>query len=251
MTKHAKHDVEPEETEVRKTATDRVLTKLGRKKTAKEAVAEKKEAEAQRESPTPAPPSAPVFRGPPPAEPLPPGSVEYTPEPDFADPRDLPATAKLPPPPILSRTVTPPAVWTKEGGLVFLDGGMGKAENWQTQVFESLRRLGLQVLNPKRWDDARLKLKAEIQEQIRWEQKAGEEAEFFVFWFTANWVYPLAMYRLGQALARRKRVFVGAHPDSPMLADLEAQLENYGAKVYQNLNTLCGDLLEALKAKKD
>lgn len=209
--------------------TDKIRSRLplGKKKTAKQALAEKLEADEQREAPNA--PVSPVIT-------------------------ETPRTPVTPPAPLpTSHTVSPPAPWLTGPTTVFLDGGISKAENWQAQVVDALKVEGFQILNPRRWEDGRLRLKQDIQEQIKWEQKACAEAQFFLFWFPAGWVYPVAFYRLGQAVARKARIFVGCHPDSMILADLEAQREHYGEKVYQNLNVMCQDLITAMRsaAKKD
>ena len=112
-----------------------------------------------------------------------------------------------------------------EGGgrAVFLAGGITGAENWQTQLIESLRDVNATVLNPRR-KEFPMGDPAEGERQIEWEHRHLERADLFAFWFPPQTLCPIALFELGACCASGKPLVVGTAPTYARRFDVTVQL---------------------------
>ncbi len=102
------------------------------------------------------------------------------------------------------REITAPNNFSKtEGKLVFLAGSieMGKADNWQQVVTQSLKDETVTLLNPRRlnWDDSWMQSRDDkhFRRQVEWELSALEAADIIVFYFDPNTLSPISLLELG------------------------------------------------------
>jgi hypothetical protein len=99
-----------------------------------------------------------------------------------------------PPEPLPAELLTP---------SVFLAGSieMGQAENWQSQMEESLADCAALILNPRRdaWDDSWVQSihNPEFREQVEWELAAQERATWIVMYFAPATKAPITLLELG------------------------------------------------------
>lgn len=87
---------------------------------------------------------------------------------------------------------------------IFLAGSieMGKAEDWQTKLWKSVKDIpGLGVLNPRRddWDNKwEQKIEnAKFREQVEWELAGLESVDMVIFYFDPKTQSPISMLELG------------------------------------------------------
>ncbi|MGW6707651.1 nucleoside 2-deoxyribosyltransferase domain-containing protein [Streptomyces sp. NPDC054956] len=127
------------------------------------------------------------------------------------------------------RYVEAPAEYRPEPGdppSVFLAGGITHCPAWQPRAAAALARFV--VLNPRRADfDVSDPSQTDV--QIAWEYAHLLRADVTLFWFpacdAALTVQPITLYELGAAAATPgRRLVVGADPDYPRRADVQAQL---------------------------
>jgi len=100
----------------------------------------------------------------------------------------------------------------RDGPVIFLAGSidLGKSEDWQKKVVESLQDLRCVVLNPRRkaWDSS---WKQEIgndkfREQVEWELKGLEQADLIALNFTEDSKAPISLLELGLHAAENKMI---------------------------------------------
>ncbi len=78
---------------------------------------------------------------------------------------------------------------------------MGRAENWQSSVEETLRPDDVVVLNPRRdeWDDswAQTIVNPRFREQVEWELAGQEMATVIAMYFAPETKAPITLLELG------------------------------------------------------
>lgn len=86
---------------------------------------------------------------------------------------------------------------------IFLAGSieMGKAEDWQRKIIESVPNEPITFFNPRRddWDSTwgQTKEDPRFVEQVRWELEALEMADHIVMYFDPNTMSPVSLIELG------------------------------------------------------
>lgn len=102
-----------------------------------------------------------------------------------------------------ARIVLPPSDHSNYSRKVFLAGSieMGKAEDWQTLVFEGLSDLDITVLNPRReaWDaswEQRID-NPQFSEQVNWELDGLESAELVLLYLVPGTKSPISLLEFG------------------------------------------------------
>lgn len=98
---------------------------------------------------------------------------------------------------------------------LFLAGSieMGKADNWQTRLVAALKdEKDLMILNPRRddWDSSWVQEidNPKFREQVEWELKALDKADFIVFVFDPATKSPITLLELGLYANRTGQVIV-------------------------------------------
>lgn len=128
-----------------------------------------------------------------------------------------------------------PADYEGYPAMLFVSGGITGAPNWQPQFIDRLRYTDLLVFNPRRPEfDVRDPNNAVA--QIKWEADRLAAADAISFWFPAETLCPITLYELGRwtpevvvgicdgkPIIRKKRLFIGVHPEYARRADVEAQ----------------------------
>jgi len=86
---------------------------------------------------------------------------------------------------------------------VFLAGSieMGKADNWQSRLTNSLKDRDGLILNPRRddWDSCWVQTieNPQFREQVEWELRAMEDATHIVMYFDPTTKSPISLLELG------------------------------------------------------
>jgi len=110
-----------------------------------------------------------------------------------------------------------------EGRAVFLAGGITDAENWQTQLIDSLQGIKATILNPRRKDFPMDDPNAGKQ-QIEWEYRHMEQADLIAFWFPPQTLCPIALFELGVCCESRVPLVVGTDLNYARRFDVNTQL---------------------------
>lgn len=131
---------------------------------------------------------------------------------------------------------------------VFLAGGITGTPNWQAEAVHLLSGAPLVVFNPRQaaFDIAN---PSGAHDQIAWEVAHLRMADVTLFWFPACdpvvTVQPIALFELGMALGRGRRIAVGAAPDYPRQLDVQEQCRHArpGLTVRDSLRDVVTDVL--------
>ena len=89
------------------------------------------------------------------------------------------------------------------GKKLFLAGSieMGTAEKWQERVVRELQSTQWTILNPRRddWDSSweQTESNPQFREQVMWEIKAQEIADYILMYFDPNTKAPITLLELG------------------------------------------------------
>ncbi len=138
----------------------------------------------------------------------------------------------------------------KEKSL-FLAGGITNCENWQIKLVELLKDQNLVLLNPRRkFFDVNNK-SIEL-EQINWEHKNMNKANFISFWFSPETLCPITLFELGKFASTKKRLFVGVHPKYKRKRDVEIQLSlmQPEIKIVYSIEDLAKQIILNISEKK-
>lgn len=132
---------------------------------------------------------------------------------------------------------------------VFLAGSieMGKAENWQALVTNSLYDENLIILNPRRddWDSSWKQSinNPQFKEQVEWELLAQEKADLIAMYFDKNTQSPITLLELG-LFANSKKLIVCCPEGYYRKGNVDIVCRRYGVKQVSNLS----QLINAIKA---
>lgn len=87
---------------------------------------------------------------------------------------------------------------------IFMAGSieMGKATDWQTELFEATKHLGIRYLNPRRddWDSSWVQeiTNSQFREQVEWELDGLMKlSDYQIFVFDPNTTSPITLMELG------------------------------------------------------
>jgi len=100
------------------------------------------------------------------------------------------------------------------GNKLFLAGSieMGSAEEWQKKVVQELKDSSYTILNPRRddWDSSweQKESNPQFREQVMWEIKAQEIADWILMYFDPNTKAPITLLELGLFAESEKLIVV-------------------------------------------
>jgi len=144
----------------------------------------------------------------------------------------------------------PNELQTKEGyTTVFLAGSieMGKAEEWQKKVIESLSDKPYIFYNPRRadWDSTWKQEKTDknFNEQVTWELDALEKADLIVMYFDPGTASPISLLELGLH-ARGGKLVVCCPEGFERKGNVDITCEKYQMKQVETLDELIKFLTE-------
>lgn len=120
---------------------------------------------------------------------------------------------------------------------IFMAGGISNCPNWQDEFQEKILSKyqedpQITFVNPRRIGDL-AKDGNTAREQILWEERYLDEADYIIFWFPKESVCPITLFELGKHAQRftsilgpvvTKYLNVGMDPEYPRRFDLEVQL---------------------------
>lgn len=128
---------------------------------------------------------------------------------------------------------------------IFLAGSISKAADWQAWMSEQLKET-CHVFNPRR--AGKSKENIDELEQIRWEFNALNFCPSILFWFSNETVAPITLFEYGafleKAVAGKKKIFVGIHPEYPRLNDVVIQTQLRSLPIQRRIVFSLNDLAE-------
>jgi hypothetical protein len=101
------------------------------------------------------------------------------------------------------KIIKAPERYTLTNKSIFLAGSieMGKAENWQNRVINSLKDLDITILNPRRddwnWEWKQTIDNPKFKEQVEWELASLEKATKIILYFDPNTKSPISLLEFG------------------------------------------------------
>lgn len=162
---------------------------------------------------------------------------------------EVPMTALFPPQRNLPEHPTHP--------IVFLGGSieMGKAEDWQTRITQTINDIDPNILvcNPRRPDwDSSWEQRADnpnFAEQVHWELDHLQRANVAVFYFQPDTMSPITLMELGHTLADNKLAQDSlSHPNQTIIVccpdgfwrkgNVEIICQRYGIEVCNTLEEM-------------
>ena len=142
------------------------------------------------------------------------------------------------------REIKAPFNIPNKGKKIFLAGSieMGKAEDWQTLVVNSLKDTDWIILNPRRsdWDSSwkQDKNNPQFREQVEWELQGLEEADVILFYFDKDTKSPITLLELGMSARRDldfQKILVVCPEGFYRKGNVDLVCERYGVKQYPDL----------------
>jgi hypothetical protein len=116
---------------------------------------------------------------------------------------------------------------------IFLAGGITNCPDWQKELIEKLKDVNVILFNPRRAEKFDPNDHKTHEEQVAWEWKYLQQADYVSFWFPCETLCPITLFELGAACERehegKQSIFVGAHPDYAKLETVKYQLHKYMA----------------------
>lgn len=135
---------------------------------------------------------------------------------------------------------------------VFLAGSieMGRAENWQQTLEDSLKDLDITILNPRRddWDSSWLQSidNPKFREQVEWELLAQELASIIAMNFSPGTKSPITLLELG-LFAWSNRLIVHCPEGFWRKGNVDIVCEYYGIKRVSTLAELIDEVINRVK----
>ena len=144
-------------------------------------------------------------------------------------------------------------------GSIFFAGSieMGKAEDWQSRLFEHIHKFDVHVYNPRRdnWDSS---WKQDISnpnfnEQVTWELKHIENADMVVFYFDPDTKSPITLLELGLQLEAHdpQTLFVCCPDGYWRKGNVQIVCARYGVKLYNTYDEMSEALYNYLDGDDD
>lgn len=126
---------------------------------------------------------------------------------------------------------------------VFLAGSieMGKAVDWQTQLTNSLSKLDVTVLNPRRddWDDTWVQdiKNPQFFEQVNWELDALDSSTIIAMYLDPKTTSPISLLELG-LYASKYNFVVCCPPGFYRKGNVDIVCKRYGIRLVETLEAL-------------
>lgn len=146
---------------------------------------------------------------------------------------------------------------TNDNWSIFLAGSieMGKAEDWQTRITDTLKeivpdKLDIVIFNPRRddWDSSWEQNihNPQFYEQVTWELTALEKADVIIMYFAPGTKSPILLLELGLH-AYSKKILVCCPKGFWRKGNVDIVCERYGIPLFENLDDLIQQLTEDIK----
>lgn len=132
---------------------------------------------------------------------------------------------------------------------IFLSGSieMGAAEDWQRTVINRFKHEKIRFLNPRRndWDPTKDPSKPEdekyITDQILWELRAMESADYVVCYYDPATKSPVTLFETGLHM-KEKIPFVCCSPDYWRYLNIKISCKFYKVNLVHTLNELIDNI---------
>lgn len=142
--------------------------------------------------------------------------------------------------------VNPPEIYKFSKNIsIFLAGSieMGKAEDWQKKVIDSLEFYNLTVYNPRRNDwnsDWEQKIyDKNFKEQVEWELNHIEKSNYVVFYFQKDTISPITLLELGICAEKKPEKTIVCCPEGYFRkGNVDIVCEKYNIPVLNTLDEL-------------
>lgn len=116
---------------------------------------------------------------------------------------------------------------------------MGKAEDWQAKVSESLKELDIDILNPRRdnWDSSWVQTitNQKFKEQVDWELDNLDIADIILLNFIPNTLSPISLLELG-LFAESRSVIVCCPEGYWRKGNIDIVCERYKIPLFSELD---------------
>lgn len=140
---------------------------------------------------------------------------------------------------------------------IFLAGSieMGKAEDWQTRITNTLKeivpnKLNVTIFNPRRddWDSSWEQSinNHQFYEQVTWELTALDKADVIIMYFAPGTKSPISLLELG-LYAYSKKMLVCCPQGFWRKGNVDIVCEKYGIPLFEDLTDLIEQLTEDIK----
>ena len=133
---------------------------------------------------------------------------------------------------------------------IFLGGSidLGKAENWQAKVEQSLSNSNVILLNPRRddWNKDWKPVSSDknFRIQVEWELNALEQADYIIMYFAPQSQSPISLLELG-LYAKTKKLLVVCPEGFWRKGNVDIVCEKYKIEMFDSIDSL----LNTLKTK--
>lgn len=133
---------------------------------------------------------------------------------------------------------------------IFLGGSidLGKAENWQAKVEQSLSNSNVILLNPRRddWNKDWKPVSSDknFRIQVEWELNALEQADYIIMYFAPQSQSPISLLELG-LYAKNKKLLVVCPEGFWRKGNVDIVCEKYKIEMFDSIDSL----LNTLKTK--
>ena len=142
------------------------------------------------------------------------------------------------------KVIKAPAKFTPLESVSLFEAGsieMGRAENWQQILENSLRDLNITILNPRRenWDSSWIQSinDPQFREQVEWELLAQESADIISMYFSPGTKSPITLLELG-LFAETHKLIVCCPDGYWRKGNVEIVCRWYGTKLVNTLQEL-------------
>lgn len=150
------------------------------------------------------------------------------------------------------KEIKPPRQESIEGVSIFLAGSieMGKAEDWQSYVAQSLSGHGVTLFNPRReeWDSSwkQEQKQDQFNEQVNWEMNYLEKSDLIFMYLSPETMSPISLLELGLHAADGKMVVV-CPEGFWRKGNVEIVCARYGIPMYEDLESGIGALVTKVR----
>lgn len=133
---------------------------------------------------------------------------------------------------------------------IFLAGSidMGKAENWQDKIVQSLADTDITIFNPRRddWDSSWVQdiSNEKFKEQVMWELEHIESVDMVVFYFDPDGPAPITLLELGLCATSPQKVVVCCPPGYWRRGNVQIVCNRHSIKMVDDIE----DLISSIKA---
>lgn len=149
--------------------------------------------------------------------------------------------------------VKAPNPWPTGHFVIFLAGAidMGAAKDWQSEIAKALAEFDVVILNPRRddWDSTwdQTASDPQFREQVLWEQKGLDEADFRTFVFLDDSKAPITLLELGEHIGEPGAVL--CEPEFYRKGNVDISSALNKMPVFESLDALIGHIAIMLEQK--